>query len=52
MDRNERISRLVNRKLAAGTQAMGCVPCFGIGGRQKAFCMPAVERRAKAAPKK
>jgi hypothetical protein len=53
MDRNERINRLVNRKLAAGAQAMGCVPCLGIGSpRQLNFCMPRIQRPAQAAPKK
>jgi hypothetical protein len=29
MDRQKLISRLVDRKLAAGIAARGCEPCFG-----------------------
>jgi hypothetical protein len=53
MDRNQRINRLVNRKLAAGAQAMGCVPCFGIAvPRQSNVCASGAQRPAQAPPNK
>jgi hypothetical protein len=53
MDRNDRINRLVDRKLATGAQAMGCVPCLGFAvPRQDTARATGVQRPGQAAPNK